>query len=87
MEGDSMNNTKTDQSGSLERVDMRREILDYEIRASWWAGWVGIAWLQDLTGSYFARKVNRKYARWEASKAMSRRVISRQNDVSTTNSP
>lgn len=57
----------------VQRMDMR-EILDYEIRASWWAGWVGITPLQDLAGKYFAWKVRRKYARWVASRDMGRRV-------------
>ena len=63
------------EDSSLDRHDMRREILDYEVRASWWAEWVGITCLQTLASRYFAWKVNRKYARWEASKAMTRRVM------------
>jgi hypothetical protein len=34
--------------------------LDYEIRSSWWASWIGWNWGQELSGSYFAWKVKRK---------------------------
>jgi hypothetical protein len=47
----------------------QQEILDYEIRASWWASSVGVGWMQTLAGKYFAWKVARKYARWQRSKA------------------
>lgn len=50
----------------LAEVDQRR-LLDYEVRASWWASWISNDKLQDLTASYFAWKVRRKYARWRAS--------------------
>lgn len=46
----------------------RSEILDYEIRASWWAPSVSHPWLQELTGRYFAWKVKRKYGRWMLSR-------------------
>jgi hypothetical protein len=36
-------------------------LVDYECAASsWWLGWVGIGWMQNLAGSYIAWKVNRK---------------------------
>lgn len=44
-----------------------RVILDYEIRGSWWAPLVSFSPLQRLAGSYFARKVRRKYGRWQRS--------------------
>lgn len=44
-------------------------LLDYEIRSSWWASWIGWNWGQKLSGSYFAWKVKRKYARYKKSKA------------------
>ncbi len=46
-----------------------KTILDYEIRASWWAKLVGVGFLQGLAGRYFARKARRKYRRWMESKA------------------
>ena len=52
-----------------------RQLLDYEIRASWWAEYVGAGWLQDLAGSYFAWKVTRKHARWEASRLRAARLM------------
>ena len=59
-------NTQTESQSrrSLHRLDMRRLILDYEIRSSWWASFVGFAWAQNLAGSYFGWKVRRKFARW-----------------------
>lgn len=36
-------------------------ILDYECAASsWWLGWIGIGWMQELAAKYMAWKVNRK---------------------------
>jgi hypothetical protein len=46
----------------------REQCLDYEIRSSWWAQWVGWKPLQIVAGKYFAWKVNRKYNRWLDSK-------------------
>ena len=40
-----------------------KEALDYEIRASWWAPWVSIGWMQDIAARYFAWKVKRKMRR------------------------
>jgi hypothetical protein len=48
--------------------------LDYEIRSSWWASWIGWNWLQELSGKYFAWKVRRKYARYEQSKMWQQRI-------------
>jgi hypothetical protein len=48
--------------------------LDYEIRSSWWASWIGWNWLQELSGKYFAWKVKRKYARYEQSKMWQQRI-------------
>lgn len=53
---------------SIEWLDMRQMLLDYEIRSSIWASWVGIAALQNLAARYFARKVNRKMRRWMRSR-------------------
>lgn len=44
----------------------RTEILDYEIRASWWASWC--PW-REFAGAYFAWKVRRKWRRYESSLA------------------
>ena len=42
----------------------RTQILDYEIRSSWWAKYILWNWLLKLTGIYFAVKVKRKYSRY-----------------------
>ena len=44
-----------------------RNCLDYEVRSSWWAGWISLSWFQELAALYYAAKVNRKYARFVAS--------------------
>lgn len=44
----------------------KQEILRYEIVASWWAPSVKWEWVQNLTSRYFAWKVRRKWARFEA---------------------
>ena len=48
--------------------------LDYEIRSSWWASWIGWSWGQELSGRYFAWKVKRKYARYKQSKVWEQRI-------------
>lgn len=59
---------------SLHGVDMRRVVLDYEIRSSWWASWIGNEKLQNLAASYFAWKVRRKCGRWEQSRRDAERL-------------
>lgn len=50
------------------------EILDYEIRASWWAHLIGNDRIQDVAARYFAWKVRRKYARYERWKTTMDRI-------------
>lgn len=50
------------------------DFLDYEIRSSWWASWIGCEWGQRLAGKYFAWKVKRKYVRYKESKEWQRRI-------------
>ena len=47
---------------------LKRAILDYEIRSSWWASWISNNWLQEISASWFAWKVNRKFRRWVESR-------------------
>ena len=49
-------------------------LLDYEIRSSWWASWIGWNWGQELSGKYFAWKTSRKYARYKQSKMWEKRI-------------
>lgn len=42
-------------------------LLDYEIRASWWASWISIDWMQNLVVRYYVRKVIRKHYRYKRS--------------------
>jgi hypothetical protein len=48
--------------------------LDYEIRSSWCASWIGWKWGQELSGKYFAWKTSRKYARYKRSKMWEQRI-------------
>jgi len=44
----------------------KQQFLDYEINASrWWVGFIGNSWLQKKVASYFAWKVNRKFAAYQ----------------------
>lgn len=43
---------------------LRKAILDYEVKSSWWAGWIGNPRLQTLAAKYFAWKVDRKFNRY-----------------------
>lgn len=40
------------------------EILDYEVRSSWWAHRISNAFLQSLAGHWFAWKVRTKLNRY-----------------------
>ena len=52
-----------------------RQFLDYELGASaWWVSLISNEWLQDRVGTYFARKVQRKYRRYITYLAMSRAI-------------
>jgi hypothetical protein len=48
-----------------------RDILDYEIRSSWWACLISNPRLQDLAASYFAWKVRRKLRRYRLTASQS----------------
>ena len=48
------------------------DILDYEIRSSWWVSRVGSQWGQKLTAKYIAWKVKRKYDRYVRSRKFGR---------------
>ena len=51
----------------MSNMDKLKEyMLDYEIRASWWACYVSWGWARNVAASYFAWKVNRKVNRWRA---------------------
>lgn len=54
--------------------------LDYEIRSSWWACWIGWNWAQELAGKYFAWKVRVKYARYKQSKEREQLIKSQQHE-------
>ena len=41
------------------------EVLDYEIRSSWWAPWISYKWAQNLAASYYSYKVSRKFNRYK----------------------
>jgi hypothetical protein len=51
------------------------DALHYEINASWWARHVSWPWAQSLAGSYYAWKVNRKWARHEHARHIKRMVV------------
>jgi hypothetical protein len=51
-----------------------RQALDYEVRASGWAQYISWPWLQELSSSYFAWRVRRRYGRYTASVAMTKRI-------------
>lgn len=50
----------------IEMLDVR-QVLDYEVRSSWWACSINNNWLQNMVGKYFAYKVRRKYKRYKYS--------------------
>jgi hypothetical protein len=56
-----------------------RQLLDYEIRSSWWAKYISWTLFQDLTCRYFVWKVERKYKRYRASLDEKKRVLERKN--------
>jgi hypothetical protein len=50
------------------------EILDYEVRSSWWASYISWALGQELSAKYFAWKVRWKYNRYKSSKQWEQRL-------------
>ena len=56
-----------------ERITQKQAMV-YEVAASWWASWVFIALMQEMTSSYFAWKVRRKWKRYVATLEMCERV-------------
>lgn len=53
-----------------------QEILDYEIRGSIIAQFVGVGWLQDIIAKHYAKKAVRKYKRYKHSKEMEAKIKS-----------
>ena len=51
-----------------------KELLDYEMRGSWWASYISNPYLQSLVASYFAWKTSRKYNRYKRSKEFQKRL-------------
>lgn len=49
----------------LTEKKLKALLLRYEINGSWWAGWIGWGWLQNIVAGYFYRKMCRKYDRWK----------------------
>jgi hypothetical protein len=45
--------------------ELKSVILDYEVKASWWANWISCKYGHSLAGKYFAWKVCRKFKRWK----------------------
>ncbi len=49
-------------------------LIEYEIRASWWTGYVSSDGLQGLAARYFARKTKRKLKRYLWAKTTRKRL-------------
>lgn len=50
------------------------DAVNYETRASWWAEWISIEWMQEVAARWFVWKVRRKYRRYEVSLERQRRT-------------
>jgi len=57
-----------------------KQVLVYELAASWWASWICIEWMQELTSRYYAWKVDRKWRRFQAMYERYERVHSKSKD-------
>lgn len=53
------------------------QIVEYELRAAPWVGWVSIGWMQEVVAWYFIRKAKRKYASYIVSLDEQARVKAR----------
>lgn len=62
--------TQSDDRPNPEKAMTKRELVEYEVAGSAWANIVSLWWMQDLVTKYYARKVERKYARWVRSQQM-----------------
>ena len=56
------------------RALTRREVIEYEVSASFWASYIGFPLGQWLAGKWFAFKVSRKLTRYNAVKAAAERA-------------
>lgn len=63
------------------------EANEYEIAASRWAHLVSWNWAQDLAGRYFAWKLRRKYARYEATMRLRARLANEYRHGAEGNDP
>lgn len=50
------------------------EVLDYEIRSSWWASFIFWSWGQTMVGNYFAWRVRRKHKRYIQSMSLEKTI-------------
>lgn len=63
-----------------QRISLK-DVLDYEVRASWWAKHCSRPWLQSFAVWYNVRKASRKYRRYAAETAM-REELAREGHLS-----
>lgn len=42
-------------------------ILEYEIRGTWWVGWLPFQWMTNRAAKHIVKRVQRKHARYIAS--------------------
>ena len=60
--------TYTGKDKNITEIQQIEVFVDYEVNACWWSKYISWNWLQDMVGSYFARKVQRKYGRYSRAK-------------------
>jgi hypothetical protein len=66
----------------MDRSSLIRFLVEFEIRSSWWAGWLPTDLAQRLTAIYFVRKVERKVRRYERSVEFQKRLEDLGREVS-----
>ena len=54
-----------------------KDVIDYEVYASWWACWVWWGWGQSLAAWWYRRKARRKYRRFTGNRRMIREALGR----------
>jgi hypothetical protein len=62
------------------REDILSVFIDYEVRSSTWTKYIKYRWLQKIAGKYFFRLANKKFRRYEISRAQDQAVLDARNE-------
>lgn len=61
--------------------ELRKFLIEYEVKSSWWTKYISFDWMQELAARYFAWKVERKIARLNKNRAIAKILESDASEV------